>query len=127
MPGHSPGYLFQDTSRQLEPSKGGWDTGAFQQEEEEQGGPGKLPALSTLVRQTQEEGWREGGLPRPTLIIMMLYGFLLPFVLSLSSHSRNCGDRGIWLLVLSIIGLGYGCVQSFPRLQEVYLKATVLW
>lgn len=44
-----------------------------------------------------------------------------------TSHSGNCRDRGSWLLGLNIIGLGYGCVQSFPQLQEIYLKATALW
>lgn len=79
----------------LEPSKGGWDTGAFQQEEEERGGPGELPALSTLVRQPQKEGWREGGLPRPTLIITRLYSLLLPFVPSLFTLQKLQGQRNL--------------------------------
>lgn len=110
-PGHYPGHFFQNTFQ------GNWNQAreahsALNERKRARGGTWRIArsCQSSLGTDTQKmNGGNRELAASHALIIKALQQFFSRLFL-LSSHSRNCRGREIWLLVFNIIGLVVACV-----------------
>lgn len=128
-PGHYPGHFFQNTFQ------GNWNQareahGALNKRKRARGGTWRIArsCQSSLGTDTQKMNGRNRELAAShTLIIKALQQFFSRLFL-VSSHSRNCRGREIWLLVFNIIGLRCGmCNPLFAGAGKFILRPLLLW